>query len=64
VNRTHTEEFYEVTPCSIPIAHLNQELQAWERTYNTVRPHQVLGYLNPQQFLAQASSQTKELECH
>jgi transposase InsO family protein len=62
-NRTHTEEFYEVTPCSLPIPELNVELQAWERTYNTVRPHQALGYLTPQQFL-QSSSLRKELECH
>ena len=63
-HRTHTEEFYEVTPFSLPIAELNRELEAWERTYNTVRPHQSLGYLTPQQFLAQNSSQRKELECH
>jgi len=63
-NRTHTEEFYELTPCSLSIAELNRELQAWERTYNTVRPHQSLGYLTPQQFLAQSSSHRKELECH
>lgn len=58
-NRTHTEEFYEVTPCSLSIAQLNQELQAWERTYNTVRPHQALGYLTPQEFLAQSSTSTQ-----
>jgi len=63
-NRTHTEEFYEVTPCSLPIAELNRELQAWERTYNTVRPHQALGYLTPQQFLAQSLPQGRELDCH
>jgi transposase InsO family protein len=63
-NRTHTEEFYEITPCSLPIAQLNRELLDWERTYNTVRPHQALGYLTPQQFLAQSSSHRKELECH
>ncbi len=63
-NRTHTEEFYEVTPCSLSIAELNRELQAWERTYNTVRPHQALGYLTPQQFLAQSSSPRKDPECH
>jgi transposase InsO family protein len=63
-NRTHTEEFYEVTPCLLPIAELNQELQAWETTYNTIRPHQALGYLTPQEFLAQPSSHRKELECH
>jgi len=63
-NRTHTEEFYEVTPCALPIAQLNRELQAWERTYNTVRPHQALGYLTPQEFLAQSPSPRKDPECH
>ncbi len=63
-NRTHTEEFYELTPCALSIAELNRELQAWERTSNTVRPHQSLGYLTPQQFLAQSSSHRKEPECH
>lgn len=63
-NRTHTEEFYEVTPFSLSIAELNRELQAWERTYNTVRPHQALGYLTPQEFLVQSLSQRKELQCH
>lgn len=58
-NRTHTEEFYEITPCSLPITELNRELEAWERTYNTVRPHQALGYLTPHQFLAQTQSQSK-----
>jgi transposase InsO family protein len=32
--RTHREEFYEVTECSLEIAALNQELQAWEQVYN------------------------------
>ncbi|HEY6290197.1 MAG TPA: integrase core domain-containing protein [Terriglobia bacterium] len=63
-NRTPTEEFDEVSPGSLPIAQLNQELQARERTYNTVRPHPALAYLTPQEFLAQASSLRKELECH
>lgn len=51
--RTHTEEFYKVTPCALELPTLNRRLQAWERTYNTVRPHQALGYLTPQQFLRQ-----------
>jgi putative transposase len=59
-NRTHTEEFYQVTPCSLEIRKLNRELRNWERIYNTVRPHQALGYLTPQQFLRQISSQRKE----
>ena len=48
--RTHTEEFYEVNDFPLEIAPLNQELRAWELTYNTVRPHQALGYLTPWAF--------------
>jgi len=59
-NRTHTEEFYQVTPYSLELKKLNRELRDWERTYNTVRPHQALGYLTPHQFLQQLSSQRKE----
>jgi len=49
--RTHTEEFYEVTASSLELEALNRELRAWENVYNTVRPHQALGYLTPQEFL-------------
>jgi hypothetical protein len=56
----HTEEFYQVTPCSLEMKKLNRELRQWETIYNTVRPHQALGYLTPQQFLRQISSQRKE----
>jgi len=49
--RTHTEEFYEVSACSLELQALNRELRAWEHIYNTVRPHQALGYLTPQEFL-------------
>jgi putative transposase len=59
-NRTHTEEFYQVTPCSLEMNQLNRELRRWEKIYNTVRPHQALGYLTPLQFLRQNSSQRKE----
>jgi len=59
-NRTHSEEFYQVTPYSLELRKLNRELRVWERTYNTVRPHQALGYLTPSQFLQQFSSQRKE----
>jgi len=59
-NRTHTEEFYQLTPCSLELKKLNRELRAWERIYNTVRPHQSLGYLTPHQFLLQLPSQRKE----
>jgi putative transposase len=59
-NRTHTEEFYQVTVCSLEMKKLNRELRQWEKIYNTVRPHQSLGYLTPQQFLLRVSSQRKE----
>jgi transposase InsO family protein len=39
---------------------LNRELRQWEKVYTTIRPHQALGYLTPQQFLRQISSQRKE----
>ena len=63
-NRTHTEEFHEVTACSLQIAQLNQELRDWERIYNTVRPHQAVGYRTPQEFLAQRASSSQLKECH
>ena len=50
-NRTHTEEFYELNDFPLEITLLNRELLEWEHTYNTVRPHQALGYLTPEQFL-------------
>jgi len=49
--RTHTEEFYEVTDTRFEIAELTQALLEWEKIYNTVRPHQALGYLTPKEFL-------------
>ncbi len=62
--RTHTEEFYQVTDCSPNMAAFNRELRKWEKTYNTVRPHQSLGYLTPQQFLQQWHAQRKDLMCY
>lgn len=62
--RTHTEEFYEVIPDSFQLPVLNRQLRAWERIYNTVRPHQALGYLTPQQFLSHSHSLRKDPLCH
>ena len=52
-HRTHTEEFYEVTDSTFDLAELRQKLLEWEHIYNTVRPHQALGYLTPLKFLEQ-----------
>jgi transposase InsO family protein len=51
-NRTHTEEFYEVTDAAPELEALQVELAAWEVCYNTIRPHQALGYLTPAEYLA------------
>ncbi len=50
--RTHTEEFYELYDGDLEVEPLNEALRAWEAVYDTIRPHQSLGYLTPQQFLA------------
>lgn len=60
-HRTHTEEFYEVTDSTFEVADLRRELLQWELKYNTIRPHQALGYLTPLKFLEQ---QRKEVGCH
>jgi transposase InsO family protein len=55
-NRTHTEEFYEVTDAEPDLASLAAALAAWEHTYNHVRPHQALGQRTPAEFLASLSA--------
>lgn len=63
-HRTHHEEFYQVVPENWNVAHLNPQLRRWEHVYNTVRPHQALGYLTPLEFLERWKSQQKKAECH
>lgn len=60
-HRTHTEEFYEVTNSTFELGDVRTDLLQWETIYNTVRPHQALGYLTPAMFL---NKQTKEVGCH
>jgi putative transposase len=52
-NRTHTEEFYEVTDCEFDMPTLKKALYEWEIVYNTIRPHQSLKYLTPNKNLLQ-----------
>jgi putative transposase len=52
-NRTHAEEFYEVTDAEFDVQSINIALRQWEMTYNTIRPHQALHYLTPHKFLLQ-----------
>lgn len=51
-HRTHQEEFYDLTEIPESLAAHNALLREWEETYNCLRPHQALGYLTPNQFLA------------
>jgi putative transposase len=51
-NRTHAEEFYEVTTAEPELEAFQEDLRAWETVYNTIRPHQALGYLTPAEYLA------------
>ncbi len=60
-NRTHTEEFYEVTDSDFELGDIRTKLLEWENICNTFRPHQSLNYLTPQQFL---EHNNKEVRCH
>ncbi len=51
-NRTYREEFYDCSLATPTVAAFSTDLRRWEHTYNTIRPHQALGYLTPAQFLA------------
>ena len=63
-HRTHHEEFYQVIPDRWTVASLNPQLRHWEHIYNTVRPHQALGYQTPLEFLERWKSQSLKAECH
>jgi transposase InsO family protein len=51
-NRTHTEEFYEITDDELRPETIRPSLLDWEHTYNHIRPHQALDYRTPAEFLA------------
>lgn len=50
--RTHTEEFHQLYDGDLDLPSLNAALRAWERVYNTVRPHQALDGRTPAEYLA------------
>jgi len=64
-NRTHTEEFYEVTGSDFELADIRAKLLQWEKICNTYRPSQALHYLTPQQYLERNNPKLfKEVMCH
>jgi len=60
-NRTHTEEFYELTDSSFELSDIRPKLLRWEKICNTFRPNQALNYLTPLQNLERSH---KEVMCH
>jgi len=46
-HRTHDEEFYQCYDGDLALAELRPALRAHEDVYNTIRPHQALGYATP-----------------
>jgi len=64
-NRTHTEEFYEVTDSDFDLADIRTKLLQWEDICNTIRPNQALDYLTPRQYLEQNNHKLlEEVRCH
>jgi len=48
--RTDEEEFYQVEELPAELGGLETALLRWNQVYETVRPHQALGYKTPEQF--------------
>ena len=48
--RTDEEEFYQVEELPADLGGLEAALLRWNQVYETVRPHQALGYKTPEQF--------------
>jgi transposase InsO family protein len=55
LNGTARREFWECYEGDLDLPALQAALRAWEHHYNTVRPHQALGYQTPAAFLSSQS---------
>jgi len=55
-HRTHQEEFYDLVEVPDDLVVHNTLLRKHEAVYNELRPHQALGYLTPNEFVAQCDS--------
>jgi len=53
-HRTHIEEFWECYDGDLELASVGPALLAWEKLYNTVRPHQALGWRTPAEYISTA----------
>ncbi len=61
-NRTHAEEHHAFCYGEPDLERRRRSLLHWEHTYNTIRPHQALGYLTPAEFLARWKLEHPEVE--
>lgn len=53
MQRSYRDEFYACVDLAPQVSSVAEALRVYEDTYNTIRPHQALGYQTPAQFLAQ-----------
>jgi putative transposase len=58
--RTHTEEHWELSTCDTEVEPMRQDLRGWEETYNTIRPHQALGYKTPLEYVTLWKQQSNQ----
>lgn len=58
-HRTHQEEFYDLVEVPEDLVLHNTLLRQHEAVYNELRPHQALGYLTPNEFVAQCHAQNR-----
>lgn len=59
-NRTHADEHHAFAYGDPDLVRRQRALLRWEHTYNTIRPHQALGYLTPAEFLARWKAEHPE----
>ena len=55
-HRTHQEEFYDLVEVPDDLVLHNTLLREHEAVYNGIRPHQALGYLTPNEFVARCEA--------
>lgn len=60
-HRTHVEEFWECYDGDLDLASARPALLAWEKVYNTVRPHQALGWRTPAKYISQCHPEVASL---
>jgi hypothetical protein len=63
-NRTHREECYEVEDIEPLLEGHNQQLEAWNKIYHDIRPHQSLGYQTPHEFYSRWLKEHKKTKYH